>query len=97
MIDHSNGRLAAVVDFANRQGLAAQLDERLAYLSGWGGLGCHCVLGYDPAPHSLSFAIVDAGRCRLVGGLIYHPPAVGSAGPPTRATTGPMVGWVVHT
>lgn len=62
---------AQVMQFAVSEGLAAQLVDRLEYLSNY-TQGAACFLYADFAPHSFVFNIVHAdGKVGMCGGLIW--------------------------
>jgi hypothetical protein len=103
-------RLEQVRDFARSMGLGEQLERQLGYLAGY---ACHddspprqCVLSYDFAPHSFSFAHYalptperPGRKFWFNGGLIYQGPSSPANGdfPALTVSLASGTGWHCHT
>lgn len=102
-------RLDKVRLFADQVGLRQQLEEKLQYLSTYGGGEkredyCRCDLYHDFAPYSFRFELyrTEEGkepRLWFVGGLIYQGPSVPANGsfPSLTVSLAKGHGWFVHT
>jgi hypothetical protein len=110
--DEQLDRLEQVRDFARLIGLGLQLERQLGYLADYGRNNedrpsRQCVLGYDFAPHSFSFAIhvladsTGDGKRQLWfnGGLIYQGPRCPANGsfPSLTVSLAEGTGWFCHT
>jgi hypothetical protein len=109
--DEQLDRLEQVREFARSMGLTRQLERQLGYLADCGRNGdCprrQCVLGYDLAPDSFSFAHYflpdstgdDKRELWLKGGLIYQGPNCSADGsfPSLRVSLASGTGWFCHT
>ena len=104
-------RLEQVREFAASIGLSEQLERQLCYLHGYSdhgeGVERQCVLGYDFAPHSFSFAhfVLPASskdgtrKLWFHGGLIYQGPTspANGLGPSLCVSLATGTGWFCHT
>jgi hypothetical protein len=101
-------RLEAAREFARQMGLGRQLEQQLCHWLGNGqcwGRKSQCVLSYDFAPHSFSFAhyILPEGeekrRLSMNGGLIYSGPGLPADGsfPSLTVNLSSGTGWSCHT
>jgi hypothetical protein len=98
-------RLEQVREFARSMGLSEQLERQLHYLAG-NRDGRQCVLGYDFAPHSFSFAHYVLGshtangqrHFSYNGGLIYQGPNCPGDGssPSLSVSLASGTGWFAH-
>jgi hypothetical protein len=103
-------RLEQTREFAREHGLSEQLERQLGYLAGYAHHGeprCQCVLSYDFAPHSFSFAHYvlpkfSANGQRSFwhnGGLIFQGPRHAADGsfPSLTVSLAEGTGWFCHT
>jgi hypothetical protein len=109
--DEQLDRLEEVREFARLMGLGRQLERQMNYLHGYADHDeipkRQCVLGYDFAPHSFSFAhyllpeFTDDGNRRFCfnGGLIYQGPdsAANGLGRSLCVSLASGTGWFCHT
>jgi hypothetical protein len=104
LVDQTNGKLEEAKKFAEKVGLADQLEGRLKYLQEYGDNEVRCTLFPDFAPYSFAFLIEregpDGWSRWFNGGLIYHGAhdRGGDGGLPTLSVClTPTTGWSVHT
>jgi hypothetical protein len=111
--DEQLDRLEDVREFARSMGLSRQLEKELDFLDWWGdgdaneGRRRQCVLSYDFAPHSFTFAhyllpaFTSDGKRKFMfnGGLIYSGPGAPGDGsfPSLTVNLGDGTGWFCHT
>jgi hypothetical protein len=109
--DEQLDRLEDVREFARLMGLGLQLERQLCWLGDYGRNPDRptrqCVLGYDFAPHSFSFAhylLPDStgdGKRQLYlnGGLVYQGPdsPANGFGPSLCVSLASGTGWFCHT
>jgi hypothetical protein len=110
--DEQLERLEQVREFARSIGLSRQLERQLDYLANYAnhddGPKRQCVLSYDFAPFSFSFAhfaLPTPGQEKperkfwFNGGLIYQGPSVPADGsfPSLTVSLAPGTGWYCHT
>jgi hypothetical protein len=84
--------------FAERVGLADQLQRQLDYLGANDGAR-EIKLGRDFAPHSFTFAMYRDGKYLFNGGLIYQGPDCPADGsfPSLTVSLATGTGWFAHT
>jgi len=79
LLSGARKRLGPTINFAKNEGLWENLRDQLRYLAGYAQHRgqVNCVIGFDHAEHSFSFAIREwmgrEWRNIIDGGLIYHP------------------------
>jgi hypothetical protein len=108
--DEQLDRLEKVREFARSIGMSEQLERQLSYLANYADHDepkRQCVLGYDFAPHSFSFAHFvlpkyPANGQRSFwfnGGLIYQGPTSPADGsfPSLTVSLASGTGWFCHT
>jgi hypothetical protein len=110
--DEQLDRLEQVREFARSIGLSRQLERQLDFLANYAnhdnGLKRQCVLSYDFAPHSFSFAHFalpspeqekPERKFWFNGGLIYQGPGAPADGsfPSLTVSLTPGTGWFCHT
>jgi hypothetical protein len=108
--DEQLDRLEQLPEFARLMGLGLQLERHICWLADYGRNpdppSRQCLLGYDFAPHSFSFAhylLPDStgdGKRQLYlnGGLIYRGPESPANGsfPSLTVSVASGTGWFCH-
>src|SRR5665811_1053974 len=102
IIDNSNGRLAEIKAFANKNVLTDSFNETFQAFENYSQQGFDVTLVADFAPLSLQFAVNRGGKYIRNGGFIFHGKhdGYGNGGAPTFSvslSTEKITGWSIHT